>query len=374
VEQRQCELEDLGMTPGFWKGRRVFLTGHTGFKGSWLSLLLLELGAEVHGFALAPDSQPSLFEEAGLAARMDSCIGDIRDAAALEQAMAAARPEIVLHLAAQAIVSTSYHQPVETFASNVMGTAHLLEAVRKVPGICAVVVVTSDKCYDNHETGQAYREDEPLGGKDPYSASKACTEILVASWRQSFFAGSGMPVIATARAGNVIGGGDWSADRLVPDTIRAFTARVPVQLRNPDAVRPWQHVLEPLFGYLLLAERCAVAGAFSEAWNFGPSPADARSVRDVVTALAAVWGEGASWQQQGSNPVKEAHLLRLDSSKAQNTLGWQPATDVDAALRLVADWYRRHHCGESAWALTREQIRHYFNLQGVSLPAAIEGA
>lgn len=353
------------MTPGFWQGRRVFLTGHTGFKGGWLALLLKELGAEVHGYALAPDTRPSLFEAAQLDSQLHSTIGDLRDAAALQRAIAAARPEIVLHLAAQAIVSTSYREPVETFATNVMGTINLLEQVRRQSGVRAVVVVTSDKCYENHETGQAYREHEALGGKDPYSASKACTEIVAASWRHSFLADAGAPVLATARAGNVIGGGDWSRDRLVPDIIRAFVRGEAVELRNPAAVRPWQHVLEPLYGYLLLAEHCVDGRGAGEAWNFGPAESDTRSVRDVVEAMVQLWGSGASWRRLGSNPVKEAQVLRLDSSKARAGLDWQPATGVAEALALVVDWYRRHAQGESALDLTREQIRHYLALQRV---------
>jgi CDP-glucose 4,6-dehydratase len=363
VGQRHSALENLGMNVGFWQGRRVFLTGHTGFKGSWMSLLLQELGAEVHGFALAPDTSPSLFEAAGLAGRMQSQLGDVRDPDALGNALAAANPEIVLHLAAQAIVSTSYREPLATFQTNVLGTANLLEAVRKVPGVRVVVVVTSDKCYENHETGQAYREHEALGGKDPYSASKACTEIAAASWRHAFFGQPGQTVIATARAGNVIGGGDWSRDRLVPDMMRAFVRKEPVLLRNPDAVRPWQHVLEPLHGYLLLAQRCAEDASYGAAWNFGPAAGDTRSVREIVDVLVDLWGPGADWQQYGDNPVKEAQVLRLDSTKAQENLGWQPATDIAAGLQLVADWYRRHAQGEDAFVLTREQIRHYLALQ-----------
>jgi len=362
VEQWQSGLEELGMKPGFWQGRRVFLTGHTGFKGSWLSLLLQELGAEVHGYALEPDTSPSLFEAAGLAQRMHSRIGDVRDAAALSLALQAAQPDTVLHLAAQAIVSTSYQQPLDTFQTNVLGTANLLEAVRKVPGIRAVVVVTSDKCYENHETGQAYREHEALGGKDPYSASKACTEIVTASWRHAFFSEPGQAVVATARAGNVIGGGDWSQDRLVPDMMRAFARNAAVQLRNPGAVRPWQHVLEPLHGYLLLAQRCTEDASFGAAWNFGPALDDTRSVREIADTLVRLWGPGATWQQQGDNPVKESQLLRLDSNKAFELLGWQPVTDIGAGLQLVADWYRRHAAGEDAFTLTREQIRNYLAL------------
>jgi CDP-glucose 4,6-dehydratase len=359
VEQRQGWLAHLVINPGFWQGRRVFLTGHTGFKGSWLALMLQELGAQVHGFALPPQTTPSLFDDADISSGMHSPFGDIRDMHALQTAMHEARPSIVLHLAAQAIVSTSFEQPLDTLQTNIIGTANLLQAVRETDAVQAVVVVTSDKCYENHESGQAYREDEALGGKDPYSASKACTEIVTASWRHAFFSDAGQPVLATARAGNVIGGGDWSRDRLLPDMVRALMRGESVQIRNPDAVRPWQHVLEPLVGYLTLAESCVMDASFGQAWNFGPDEQDARSVRELMDDLVRRWGDNAAWQQTGSNPVKESHLLRLDSSKARTDLGWQPRTDIGAGLQLTVDWYKQYAGGADAATLTRQQIRQY---------------
>ncbi|MCI5106444.1 MAG: CDP-glucose 4,6-dehydratase [Pseudomonadales bacterium] len=353
------------MTAQFWQGKKVFLTGHTGFKGSWLSMMLSMLGAEVRGFALAPDSQPNLFEQAKLDTLLDSRLGDIRQADALEACMQDFAPDVVLHLAAQAIVSTSYQEPIATLATNVLGTAHVLEAIRNTPSVRAAVIVTTDKCYDNAETGQLFRETDPLGGKDPYSASKACAELVTASWCESFFTGTddheSQPVVVTARAGNVIGGGDWSANRLVPDIMRAFTGGEPALIRSPEAIRPWQHVLEPLSGYLLLAQRCCNDPAIARAWNFGPDEDDARPVRDIADTLASCWGGQASWQQTGSNPVKEAHSLRLDSSRARQVLGWQPKTDLQEGLRWTADWYRQYAEGRPAADICREQIRNYLD-------------
>lgn len=353
------------MNPAFWQGKRVFLTGHTGFKGSWMSLLLQQLGAEVTGFALPPDTHPALFKDAGLPKLMASKFGDIRNAETLESILVEAKPEIVLHLAAQAIVSTSYDFPVETLQTNILGTANLLQAVRNCATVKAVVVVTSDKCYENHETGQAYQEHEALGGKDPYSASKACTEIVSASWRQSFFNTPDAPVLATARAGNVIGGGDWSRDRLVPDMIRAFMCNESVLLRSPNSVRPWQHVLEPLAGYLTLAEHCVADAGFGQAWNFGPDQADARAVREVADTLVKLWGGNAAWHQQGENPLQEAGVLKLDSSKARSQLHWQPVTNIDSCLQLTAQWYQRFAGGETALDISREQIKFYLDRSSV---------
>lgn len=349
------------MNREFWKGRRVFLTGHTGFKGSWLALMLQALGAEVHGYALAPATIPALFTEAEVAKGMHSQIGDIRDLEALRSALVAAKPEIVLHLAAQAIVSESFDTPLDTFQTNVMGTANLLEAVRAQGSVRTVLVVTSDKCYENRNWMWSYREGEALGGNDPYSASKACAELVVTSYRYSFFDKPGDPVIATARAGNVIGGGDWSRDRLIPDIIRAFIRNESVNIRSPDSIRPWQHVLEPLWGYLLLAEQCTTDRSFGQAWNFGPDQHDAQPVRFIADTLAGMWGDGAAWHTPEQNTLKEACILKLDSTKARSLLHWRPVTQLPEALQLTADWYKSHASGVSPRSSTERQIRAFLN-------------
>jgi CDP-glucose 4,6-dehydratase len=342
--------------PAFWHGRRVFVTGHTGFKGSWLCLWLQAMGAEVSGYALAPAATPALFEVACVGRGMTSTIGDVRDYAALLAAMAAARPEIVLHLAAQPLVPLSYAEPVETFATNAMGTVHLLEAVRNVPGIKAVVVVSSDKCYENREQDQGYREADPMGGHDPYSASKGCTELIVASYRRSFLAAHGI-ALASARAGNVIGGGDWTASRLVPDVLAAFAAGEPVTLRNPGAIRPWQHVLEPLSGYLSLTQKLVEEGeAWAEGWNFGPADVDAKTVAWVVEQLATAWGPDARWAVAAEIQVHEAHILKLDCSKARARLGWHPRWPADTAVVRSLDWYQAWRKGADMHAYTLDEI------------------
>ena len=352
------------MTPGFWRDRRVFLTGHTGFKGSWLALWLGRLGARVTGYALAPPPPPSLYEVAGVEQDLESVLADVRDADALEAAMRHACPEIVLHLAAQPLVRMSYADPVGTFATNVIGTVNLLEAVRRTPGVRAVVVVTTDKCYLNRERSLGYVEDDALGGHDPYSASKACAELVTASYRASYFPPGGHAShgvgIATARAGNVIGGGDWAPDRLVPDLINAFEAGIPATVRNPGAVRPWQHVLEPLRGYLDLAERLHQDGPdFAEAWNFGPGDEDTRTVGWVATRLAGRWGHGASWHTPPGLHPHETSVLMLDSSKAHARLGWRPALPLIDALGRVADWARARLEGEDMRRFTLAQIDSY---------------
>ena len=324
----------------FWSGRRVFVTGHTGFKGGWLCLWLQAMGADVHGFALAPATDPALFDVADVGRDMHGTVGDIRDLPALCAAIAAARPEIVLHLAAQPLVPRSYDTPVETFATNAMGTAHLLEACRRVPGIRAVVVVSSDKCYENREQLWGYRETDPMGGHDPYSASKGCTELIVASYRRAFLATAGIS-LASARAGNVIGGGDWTPSRLVPDVLAAFDAGAPVTLRNPGAIRPWQHALEPLGGYLALAQRLVEDGAaFAEGWNFGPDDSDAKTVAWVVKRLAEGWGPDAHWAVAATAQHHEAHTLKLDCSKARAGLGWQPRWHATEAVARSLAWHR----------------------------------
>lgn len=355
---RQGTVEGVVIDPAFWRGRRVLVTGHTGFKGGWLSLWLQQMGAEVTGLSLAPPATPNLFEVARVADGMTSVIGDIRDPGAVHDVMERAEPEVVLHLAAQALVRASYADPVDTFATNVVGTATVLAAARR-QGVRAVVSVTSDKCYENREQVWGYRETDPMGGHDPYSASKGCAELVTASFRRSFFSTSGSARLASARAGNVIGGGDWSADRLVPDVVRAFSTGEPVVIRNPGAVRPWQHVLEPLSGYLVLVERLLTDGdAVADGWNFGPGDNDARTVGWVVERLAERWGAGASWRIEPGGP-HEAHRLRLDCSKASVELGWRPRLGLGECLDWVIDWYRAHAAGADMRAVTLEQIDAY---------------
>ena len=357
-------MESLGLTglqPAFWSGKRVLLTGHTGFKGGWLSLWLQSLGAEVHGLALPPPTSPNLFEAARVRAGMASAVdGDIRDLSVVRAAMAKSRPEIVLHLAAQPLVRLSYREPVATYATNVMGTIHVLEAARELASVRAIVNVTTDKCYENREWVWGYREDEPMGGHDPYSNSKGCSELVTAAYRRSFFSASGVAV-ATARAGNVIGGGDWAEDRLVPDVLRAFERSEVAVLRHPDAVRPWQHVLEPLSGYLVLAQRLCEAGQpFAEGWNFGPQDGDARPVRWIVDKLAEQWGEGAGWRlAEGGDFLHEALSLKLDISKAFQRLRWAPRWPLADALRATTRWHRAWLAGADMHAACLEQIQQY---------------
>jgi CDP-glucose 4,6-dehydratase len=327
--------------PGFWAGKRVFMTGHTGFKGSWLSLWLQKMGAELTGFALAPPTTPSLFEVARVADGMTSIIGDIRDREALEQALIAANPEIVIHMAAQPLVRASYDDPVGTYATNVMGTVHLLEAVRHAPGVRAACIVTTDKCYENREWPWGYREDEAMGGYDPYSNSKGCAELVTSAYRRSFFGDAGRTAIASGRAGNVIGGGDWAADRLIPDILRAVEQGAPVLIRNPLAIRPWQHVLEPLSGYLVLCQALwHDPAAAAQAWNFGPRDDDARPVQWIVERLCESWGDGAGWTRDDSVQPHEAHYLKLDISKARAGLHWQPRWSLAEALERIVAWHR----------------------------------
>jgi CDP-glucose 4,6-dehydratase len=349
------------MNPAFWQGKRVFLTGHTGFKGSWLSLWLQELSARLTGYALAPPTNPSLFEQANVAEGMESIEGDIRDLYQLKTALQAAMPEIVIHMAAQPLVRDSYQNPVDTFASNVMGTVHLFEAIRATPSVRAVVNITTDKCYENKEWIWGYREHEPMGGHDPYSASKACAEIVSSAYRTSFFQPDGHKVaMATARAGNVIGGGDWAKDRLMTDLINAFTTGKQILIRNPNAIRPWQHVLEPLRGYLMLAEKLFTHGAeYAEAWNFGPNDEDAKPVSWLTERLVQFWGGNAQWQMQPGNHPHEANYLKLDISKAKTKLGWSPSMDLERALCLTAEWAQQLAAGTDARMITLQQIQTY---------------
>jgi CDP-glucose 4,6-dehydratase len=346
----------MGFVDGaFWAGRRVLVTGHTGFKGAWLSLWLESLGAPVSGLSLEPPSSPSLHELVGAPS---SSPVDVRDAAAVLHAVADVSPSVVFHLAAQPLVRRSYAEPSETFAVNVQGTAHVLDAVRAVGGVDAVVVVTSDKCYAALEASSSewgHRETDPLGGRDPYSASKAAAEIVSAAYRESY----GLP-LATARAGNVIGGGDWGADRLLPDVMRAALEGTPVALRSPDAVRPWQHVLNPLAGYLVLAQ--ALGGgdeSVRDAWNFGPAIADALPVRSIVERLGALWGAPLDVQTQPGDHPHETTTLRLDATRARVRLGWQPLWDLDEGLRAIVDWYRAYERGADLRETTLAQIEAY---------------
>jgi len=346
----------------FWKGKRVLITGHTGFKGSWLSLWLQRLGAEVCGYALSPPTEPSHFVLADVAAGMTSIVGDVRDFELLKRIMLEQRPEIVLHLAAQSVVRASYDDPRETYETNVMGTVNVLEAVRLCPGVRSVVNVTTDKCYENREWVWGYREDEPMGGHDPYSNSKGCSELVTSAFRASFFAAESYAkhgvALGSARAGNVIGGGDWTRDQLIPDVLRAFSKAEPVSLRSPGATRPWQFVLEPLSGYLLLAERLFKEGpSFAEGWNFGPVDDDAKPVKWLVENLAVRWGGGATWQLDERQHPHEAHFLKLDSSKARARLGWQPRIGLSDALAWVVDWYKAYSEGRPVREKTEEQIR-----------------
>jgi CDP-glucose 4,6-dehydratase len=355
-------MEGVGLTPAFWRGRRVFLTGHTGFKGSWLALWLQALGAQVRGFALAPPSQPSLFELARVGEGMESLRGDIRDLAALQRALAAQRPEIVIHMAAQSLVRVSYRDPVETYQTNVLGTVHVLEAVRQAGGVQAVVVVTSDKCYENRERGEAYREDDPMGGHDPYSSSKGCAELVTSAYRRSYFSATDGAVarVASVRAGNVIGGGDWAAERLVPDVVRALGADAPLAVRNPEAVRPWQYVLEPLAGYLILAEAlCREGATCAEAWNFGPDADDLRTVRELLERLARVWGRPLRWVPVAAPQPHEARLLMLDSRKARERLGWRPRTSLAQALEHTAAWYQSYWDGADLQEASLRALQRY---------------
>lgn len=342
----------------FWAGKRVLLTGHTGFKGAWCALWLRRLGAEVHGLALAPDADAVLWE--GLGRPGGDRLGDIRDPAAVAEAFRAASPEIVLHLAAQALVHPSYDDPATTFETNVMGLVRVLDEARRTPSVRAVVNVTSDKCYENREQLWAYRETEAMGGSDPYSASKGCAELVTASYRRSFFKNPEGPFLASARAGNVIGGGDWSHDRLLPDCARAFRRGEPVMVRNPLATRPWQHVLEPISGYLILAEALYRNGAeAADGWNFGPSDEDAWNVGRVVSRVIDLWGEGAAWKQDDAAWAKEAMLLRVDATKARVRLGWRPRLAVDEALAWTVDWYKAVGGGRSPLDVTTGQIERY---------------
>jgi CDP-glucose 4,6-dehydratase len=348
----------------FWKGRSVLLTGHTGFKGSWLSLWLDALGANVTGYALEPPTQPSLFEQARVAGVVDSIFADVRDFTRLKAAIDECRPDVIIHMAAQSVVRRGYEDPIETYSSNVMGTVNLLEAVRQLKHPCVFVNVTSDKCYANQEWIWGYRENEPMGGRDPYSNSKGCAELVTTAYRESFFSSAAIKdhgvALASARAGNAVGGGDWTSDQLIPDLVRAFLAGHPCLIRNPSAIRPWQFVLEPLRGYLILAERLAEDPArFASAWNFGPAERDAKPVSWIADELTRLWQGGASWRLDGATHPREAYSLKLDTSKSRTSLDWHPALPLNQALEWIVEWYRAFQAGSDLRSITRTQIERY---------------
>jgi CDP-glucose 4,6-dehydratase len=356
-----------GVNSSFWNGKRVFLTGHTGFKGGWLSLWLASMGAKVTGYALAPNTTPNFFEVAGVQGDFEqSHIADIRDLEKLQKAMAVARPEIVIHMAAQPLVRYSYINPVETYATNVMGTVHVLESIRLLDCVRAAVIVTTDKCYENKERAWGDRENESMGGHDPYSNSKGCAELVTSAYRQSYFSpekySQHRVAIASARAGNVIGGGDWSEDRLIPDAIKAFEANESLMIRNPLATRPWQHVLEPLSGYLVLAQALCQEGAkFDGGWNFGPRDEDARSVQEVINLLIKNWGSAASWTQDQGEQPHEAHSLNLDCSKARQYLNWIPKWSLERAIEKITEWQQALQQRNSIREISLRQIADYQN-------------
>ena len=350
--------------PVFWKDKKVFLTGHTGFKAGWLSLWLASMGAKVTGYALAPCTTPNLFEVLAIDSLIEkSHIADIRDLAGLQKAMSEAKPDVVIHMAAQPLVRYSYANPVETYATNVMGTVHVLESTRVIDSVRSTVVVTTDKCYENKEWVWGYRENELMGGHDPYSNSKGCAELVTSAYRRSYFSDSNSSnMVASARAGNVIGGGDWSDDRLVPDAIKAFVANKPLMIRNPLATRPWQHVLEPLSGYLILAQALFEQGtAFACGWNFGPRDEDNRAVQEVVDLLISGWGETVRWEKEGSEQPHEANFLKLDCSKARSQLGWIPKWNLEAATQKIVDWQKAFQAKENMQEISLAQINGYMS-------------
>jgi CDP-glucose 4,6-dehydratase len=346
-----------------WRGRRVLVTGHTGFKGSWLSLWLHQLGAEVSGLALAPPTDPSLFEKARLQELVGHFEGDVRDFDTVKNVIDAVQPEVVFHLAAQSLVRYSYQEPVETYATNVMGTVHVLEACRTA-GVKAFVCVTSDKCYENREWVWPYRENDPMGGHDPYSSSKGCAELVVSAYRRSFFpihsiAAGGMG-LASVRAGNVVGGGDWAADRLIPDLVRAFERGSPPEIRSPNAVRPWQHVLEAIGGYLTIGGQLLAGNpTMADGWNFGPADDDARPVSWIVERMRAAWGDTENAAPFTGDVSHEAGLLKLDCSKSRAMLGWRPSLPLEEALAWIVDWHKRVNAEEDAAEVTLAQISAY---------------
>jgi len=348
-------MESVGVNPGFWKGKKVLVTGHTGFKGSWLSIWLQHLGAKVVGVSLDPPTEPSLYQQANVAAGMTSLREDIRNGSAIKQLFQQYQPEIVFHLAAQPLVRYSYKKPVETYETNVMGTLHVLEAIRSIDTVQASILITTDKCYENREWYWGYREIDPMGGHDPYSSSKGATELLIASYRESYLSN-----IASARAGNVIGGGDWAEDRIIPDIIRAFQQNKIVEIRNPHAIRPWQHVLEPLSGYMQLAEQIIDnSEEYAEAWNFGPKEEDAKPVEWIAEQMAKQWGNSANWKIDQANHPHEANYLKLDCSKAHAKLNWEPKWNLQTALQKIIEWHKLDPSTGNYKKICIEQIEEY---------------
>jgi CDP-glucose 4,6-dehydratase len=363
------------MNPGFWCKRKVLLTGHTGFKGSWLSLWFQSLGAQVIGYSLPPPTQPSLYVLAEVEKGMESICGDVLDLEHLGRVVREQRPDIVFHMAAQSLVRRSYFDPVGTYATNVLGTVHVLQAVRDAPAVQAVVVVTTDKCYENSEDQRAYRETDRLGGFDPYSSSKACAEVVTAAFRKSFFTGTKREAIAgvgSARAGNVIGGGDWAADRLIPDVMRAVLDGTELLIRNPHAIRPWQHVLDPLCGYLMLAEKlCEDPERFSGSWNFGPEESEMLPVSAFLERLSGLWGPGILWRFDGGPHLHEAQCLKLDCTKAKTQLEWKPQWNLNSALEATVQWYKAQQLHQDVRSLTMDQIRSYQS--ALNQPISVRG-
>lgn len=350
------------VNPSFWKGKRVFVTGHTGFKGSWLSLWLQEMGAVVKGFAMEPNTQPNLFSEAEVGQNMESEIGDITNLEHIVASLTTFNPDILIHMAAQPLVRLSYLEPVQTYATNVMGTVNVLEAARKCTNLKAIVSVTTDKCYENKEWAWGYRENEPMGGHDPYSSSKGCAELITAAYRNSFFNSPNQASLASARAGNVIGGGDWSDDRLIPDILRAFEQEIPVVIRNPLSTRPWQHVLEPLSGYLVLAEHLYEEGSvYAEGWNFGPKDEDCKPVSWILDKMTAKWGQGAFWELDKNNNPHEAGYLKLDCSKALMQLNWRPKWNLEDTLVSIINWQENFLSGKNSKEQCLLEIKKYQN-------------
>jgi CDP-glucose 4,6-dehydratase len=354
------EIEKGKVSSLFWENKKVFLTGHTGFKGSWVSLWLKSMGANVKGYSLVPSTTPNIFTEANVAEEMESEVGDIRDLDKISKSMSAFNPDILIHMAAQPLVRLSYKDPVNTYTTNVIGTVNVLEAARKCVNLKAIVSITTDKCYENNEWEWGYRENEAMGGHDPYSSSKGCAELVTSAYRRSFFGAEGTASIASARAGNVIGGGDWADDRLIPDILKAFEKSEPVVIRNPLSTRPWQHVLEPLSGYLVLAQELYLKGdAYAEAWNFGPKDEDCKPVNWILDKMVSKWGAGASWELDKENNPHEAGFLKLDCSKAASRLKWQPKWNLEETVNLIIDWHQLYLNKQDVKVQCLKEIKKY---------------